>query len=160
MQLNAQIDAAATQAFLSRLSQQIPTAEKNALAASIDRVHSESLKAFAVGGQPAPAHVVANRVIKQVNQLDGSVWVGQMPVNATFLGEIRQGGTGAYAGGKFYNHAFIVEKNGMVALFRRTGKRRYPIKPVREEVTPQSADALANLGVNEYIDRFFKPLNL
>lgn len=154
--------------FLVRMGTHAATAkteaERAAIELSIDQILNNQTADNAI-----PVNVLKRRLRTNLLPNSGSVWFGQLPVNAAFLGPLRQSGTGSYAGDRFFDQAFIVHRQGYDALFRRRNKKRTPIDKVTVEIGSSqrngfknraiNGEIIGNLAVDEYLTVFAKSLD-
>lgn len=169
--------------FLVRMGTHAATAkteaERAAIELSVDQILNNQTADNAI-----PVNVLkARRLRTNLLPNSGSVWFGQLPINAAFLGPLRQSGTGSYAGDRFFDQAFIVHRQGYDALFRRRNKKRTPIDPVSVRIgtnkrfgykrrtidgeikhddyqdRPINGQLIGNLAVDEYLAVFAKSLD-
>jgi plasmid stabilization system protein ParE len=65
----------------------------------------------------------------QRDKVSGSVWLGQLPLPARYIGALSQTPTGARAGRYRFEGAFVAQmRSGLRSVFRRVRKSRLPIK--------------------------------
>jgi len=83
--------------------------------------------------------------------VEGGVWIGSNPIQASYLGKLSQGSAGTTVSGRsgkhFFEHAFIRSfKSGHVGVLKRIGRGRYPIEPqtVRLAMTDSIISRVAN----------------
>jgi len=161
MQITASVNADNVRAYLDGIAKQVPVAQKNALQAALGVLRDDVLNAVKSDGQ-LPLNVLANRLRFDDKPDAIALWLGQLPVNAAYLGAISQGGTGGYAGKQFFQGAFVITKGGYQTLRKRTGQGRLPIEAVTAEVGDWQAvaDNSANLAVNQYVEVFLQDVEL
>jgi hypothetical protein len=131
MQLSATIAADAVNAHLARLNSQVPIAQRSGVVAGVSAANRAVMVAL-MAANHLPDAVLGLRVKADDSGDVGKVWVGENPVKSDYLSSLTAGGTGAYAGGYYFNGAFIVDKNGNnpAYLARRMGRGRHPLESV------------------------------
>lgn len=74
----------------------------------------------------------------QRDQVSGSVWLGQLPLPARYIGALSQTPTGARAGRYRFEGAFVAQmkkSSGLRSVFRRVRKSRLPIRQEAVDLT-------------------------
>ncbi|MGB1201258.1 MAG: phage tail protein [Cognaticolwellia aestuarii] len=78
------------------------------------------------------------RILRKGNV--ANIWVGIMPLSAINAGAAKQDDKGVSVRGNFYRNAFLQTINGEYAIWKREGKKRYPVK---KQTIDFSADVIA-----------------
>ncbi|MCK9622239.1 MAG: hypothetical protein M0R47_17085 [Methylobacter sp.] len=168
MQISVSIDSGDLPAFLAKLNRQVPIAADNAVRSSVAVLHENAINQMR-GKGPVPASVIASRLRVSGNEAAASLWLGQLPVNAAFIGDLQQYGSGSLAGNQFFDKAFIVHRRGYDTLRRRkpeakwmpSQKGTYPIESVTVPIPGQpNAEIIGNLSADHYVETFLKTLSL
>lgn len=139
------LEASELERFLESAPRKVFAAQRSAIQTTLTFADKEMKKRMAAATGLPSSVFKKIRVRKRTNSTGGSIWLGYNPVQAAYVGKLRQDDGGAWAG-RYYFEGGIVAKmrSGHTSIFKRgIGKRTGRPTLIEQTVGLPQAEAIA-----------------